>query len=75
MPRVLLSWLCDKDMKEEAKIDKNVASARLNMATGEQVTEGYRSIIQGYSGSQEEKIDDNLQNSYTRLALMMFNQT
>lgn len=34
VPRVLLLWLCDEDMKEAAKSDKQVATARLNIATG-----------------------------------------
>ncbi|CAN0153209.1 unnamed protein product, partial [Pylaiella littoralis] len=33
IPLVLLTWLCDGEMKELAKGDKYVASARLNMAT------------------------------------------
>lgn len=35
VPRVLLVWLCDEEMKKQAKGDKYVAFARLNMATGE----------------------------------------
>lgn len=34
VPHVLLVWLCDSRLKEVAKRDKYVASARLNMATG-----------------------------------------
>jgi len=37
IPRVLLTWLCDSEMKELAKGDKYVASSRLNMATGETI--------------------------------------
>ncbi|CAM9680484.1 unnamed protein product, partial [Sphacelaria rigidula] len=33
LPRVLLQWLCDRDMKDVAKVDKYVVSARLNIAT------------------------------------------
>lgn len=35
VPRILLLWLCDENMKKEARENKYVASARLNMATGE----------------------------------------
>ncbi|CAM9123769.1 unnamed protein product, partial [Hapterophycus canaliculatus] len=33
IPRVLLIWLCDDDMRSLAKGDKHVASSRLDMAT------------------------------------------
>lgn len=34
IPRKLLTWLCDGEMKKLAKGNKYIASSRLHMATG-----------------------------------------
>lgn len=43
VPRTLLVWLCDEEMKAKAKGDKPMAFARLNMATGE-ARDGWRGL-------------------------------
>lgn len=59
IPLVLLTWLCDGEMKELAKGDKYVASARLNMATGEK---SRKNIDQGSPDVSQQRRDYHLNN-------------